>query len=119
MPLSEALRVHLVDDRVVPGGLRRLVVLPVEAWVDDDALRHGVGVVLVVRLEIGVLEWAGHVSAHVRPLPLHRTLDRLRVRVYQKLVRVEAMPGSRVVRTVDAVPVALARPDPREVAVPV
>jgi hypothetical protein len=55
MELREPLRVHLVDDRVVPRRGRGVVVLPVERRVDDDALRDRGGVVLVVRLEIGVI----------------------------------------------------------------
>jgi len=119
VPLREPLHVHLVDHGVVPGRPRGPVVLPVEVVVDHDALRNGVGVVLVVELEIGVLGKARHVREDVGQLPLHRPLDRLRVGIDQELVRVEAVPGSRVVWPVDAVAVALARGDVREVAVPV
>ena len=46
-------------------------------------------------------------------------VDRVRVRVDQELGRVEAQPGLRLVRPVDAVAVALPGPDARQVAVPV
>jgi hypothetical protein len=119
MALREALHVRLVDDRVVPRDLRRPVVLPVEGRIDDDALGDGLGVVLVVELEVGVFRGARYVRQDVGAIPLDRPLDRLRVRVDEELARIEAMPGGGVVRTVDAVPVSPTRLDAGEVAMPV
>src|SRR5213079_1728502 len=55
----------------------------------------------------------------VREIPLHGPLDRLRVRVEQELVRIEAVPARRVVRAVDSVAVPPARADAGDVAMPV
>ena len=115
----EPLHVHLVDDGVGPRGRGRPVVLPVEVRVDHDALRNRVGVVLRVTDEVRVLGAARHVRKRVSAVPLHRPLDRLRVGVDQQLVRVEAVTRARIVRTVDAVPVALPGPDAGNVAMPV
>jgi hypothetical protein len=116
--LREALDVGLVDDSFVPRDIRPPVVLPVEARVYDDALRDRVGVVLVVELEIRVLSGARDVREDVRPVPLHRPLDRLRIRVDEELVRVEAVPRLRLVGAVHAIAVPPAWADARQVAVP-
>ena len=116
--LREALHVQLVDHGLVPRTRGRTVFLPVERLVDHDRLRDRRGVVLVVELEIGVVP-AGHVREHVAGLPVDGALDRLRIRVDQELVRVEAVPLLGRPAPVDAVAIALPRPDPRQVAVPV
>ena len=116
--LGEALHMRLVDDRLVPGRGGVPVVFPVERLVDHDRLGDHGRVVLVVPLEVGVLS-VRHVRQRVPALPQHGALDRLRVRVDQQLVRVEAMPLLRRPPPVDAVAVPLPRPDPRQVAVPV
>ena len=116
--LREALHVNLVDDRVRPRRQRRLVVLPVEGVVDDDALRDRVRVVLVVALEVGVWPARRDVRQRARNPMVDRAVDRLRVRVDQELRRVEAVTALGCPGAVHAVGVPLARPDPGEVAVP-
>ena len=115
----EPLHVHLVDDGVGPRRRRRPVVLPVEVGIDDDALRDRRRVILTVRDEIGVRVAGRHVRQRVPALLPHRPLDRLRIRVDQQLVRVEAVARSRLVGAVDAIPVALPGTDAAHVAVPV
>ena len=117
--LREALHVGLVDHRLVHRGAQRAVALPLEARVDHYALRDRVGVVLVVGLEVGVLAAGRDVGQDVAEVEPDRPLDRLRVRVEQQLARVEAMALGRRVRAVDAVSVALARADERQVPMPV
>src|SRR5206468_11453188 len=95
-----------------------VVVLPVEALVDDDALRDRGCIVRCVELEVGVLA-AGDVRQRARCAEVDRTFDRLRVRVEQELARVEAMSFSRRPWPVHPVRVALPRSDARDVAVPV
>ena len=114
--LGEAFDVRLVDDGLGPRRVGRRVVLPVEVRIDDDALRDRIDVVFVVHL--GVVA-AGDVGEDVRRVPEDRPFDRLRIRVDEQLVRVETVPARRVVRPVDAVAVALSRPDAGDVAVPV
>ncbi len=114
----EALDVRLVDHRLVQRRVRPAVALPVEARVDHHRLGHGVDVVLVVALEVGVLVVGRHVGQHVGRVPLHGAVDRLRVRVEQQLGRVEAGAGLGVVGAVDAEAVALARADAGQEAVP-
>ena len=70
-------------------------------------------------LEIRVRAGARDVRKHVGALPADRAFDRLRVRIDQELVRVEAAARRRVVRAVHAIAVQLARADVRQVAVPV
>ena len=117
----EPLDVRLVDHRPVHRRVRRPVVLPLEAIVDHDGLRDGERGVLVVALEVGVVAGlgVGDVGQHVAAVPAHLALDRLGVRIDQELRGVEAMAGARVVGPVDAVAVALAGADARQVDVPV
>ncbi len=108
---------NLVDRRLVPRRVEEPVALPVEARIDDDALRDrrrivfliGGFAVLVARL---IAEDAGS-------LPVDPLLDRVRIRVDQQLGGVEAVPLFRGIGAVDAVPVALSRADTREVGMPV
>src|SRR5262249_44995177 len=69
-------------------------------------------------LEVSVLA-PGHVREDIALVEVDAALDRLAVRVEQQLARVEPRAGRRVVRAVDAVAIALAGPDARQVAVPV
>ena len=114
-PLREPLHVELVDDGRVPGTAQELVALPVERRVDHDGLRDRRGVVRLVHDEVVAVRVAERAALD----PADRPLDRLRVRVDQQLVRVEPVTLLRRPGPVDAVPVALARPDAGQVAVPV
>ncbi len=116
----EALDVHLVDDRLVPRDARThvVVVLPVEALVDDDALGHRRRVVDRVALEIRVVS-VRDVRQRAPRVEVDRAGDRLRVRVEQELARVEPVALRRRPAAVDAVRVVLPRADARHVPVPV
>ena len=118
MQLREALDVQLVDHRLVPRACERPVALPVEARVDDDALRDRGALVLVVAGARRPRSPGGYGSTRAR-VPGDRALDRLRVRVDQQLAGLKRWPASRARRARDAVAVALPGPDAREVAVPV
>jgi hypothetical protein len=113
------LGVHLVDHHLVPREIRVSVVLPVEARIDDDALGNRSGIVLLIEVEVGVCVRSRHVRKNVCRRPVDGPLDRLRVRVDQELVGVEAAARRRVIGAVDAVAVPLARADAGYVAVPV
>ncbi len=116
----EALDVGLVDDRVGERHPRRRVPLPVEGRVDHDRLRDRAGVVLVVGLVVVVLAAVGDVREHVGVVrPVDDAVDRLRVRVDQQLVGVEAVAVGGCVGTVHAEAVALPGPDAGQVAMPV
>ena len=112
----EALDVRLVDHGLVPGPARRRVVFPVERVVDDDALRHAGGAVVLVWRQ--VVRVFAHRVVEQRVLPVRLTGQGARVRVDEQLRRVEAQPFLRVVRTVGAQAVELACLQPRHEAVP-
>ena len=119
--LGEALDVGLVDDGLVPRGRRAAGRPPSRS---GGRRRAHLGIAsessVVVELEVGVLVVRGRdVGVDVGLVPLDAALDRLRVRVEQQLVRVEAVPVVGLVGAVDAVAVALAGADARQVAVPV
>ena len=56
MQLGEALDVHLVDQRLVPGDQRRPVVAPGEGLVENRGQRRELGVVAIVERQIGLLD---------------------------------------------------------------
>ena len=118
---GEPLDVQLVDHGLVPGRARPrpVVVLPVEGRVDDDRPRDrrcGVG---RVDRQVGVFAAPRHVGQRVRGAPVDGSVDRLRVRVDEQLRGVEPLAAPSGRTPMDAVAVALARTDAREVAVPV
>ena len=111
--LREALDVRLVDERRRIRRLRLAVARPVEERVDDDALHHvRGGVVVVARIRVA------EVVAEQRLVPVDLAFDGLGVGVEQQLVRVEPLAALRVVVAVHAVAVALAGADRRQVRVP-
>jgi len=112
--LGEPLHVGLVDDRVGPAHVGAAVVSPGKEGVDDDAAGDVRRRVQVAPLVVALAE---HVAEHLRT-PLEGALDRLRVGVEEELGRVAADALSRLVGTVDPVPVALAGTDAVDVAVP-
>lgn len=117
-----ALDVRLVDDAVVVVPVRRAVVAPVEERVDDDrhhrvpgrvvVVERGSGRGCVVLLALGELVRlrdlvrVGEAVGEQRLVAVDLPLDRLRVRVEQKLRRVAAVAVRGVVGTVHAVAVA-------------
>ena len=109
----EPLHVQLVDERLVPRGLRRPVVAPVEERVGDHVLRHvpravgGAGTRLVAH---PVREDRGAV---VPDLAVHR----LAVRVEQELGRIGPLAVRGRPRAVDAEAVALPGRDAAQVPV--
>jgi hypothetical protein len=110
---GQPLHVGLVDHRLAEGGPRLLVAGPVEARVDDHALRHrgrAVRVVPFVRL-------AEDVREH-RLAPGHSALDRPGVRVQEELVPVAAEPLRWLPWAVDPEAVALPRADAGQEGVP-
>ena len=104
--------VGLVDDRLVERDARVLIGSPVERRVGDDRARHVAGAVAAtdavgVRLDVAV----------DRVAPTELTRDGRRVRIEQQLRRVAPQALVRRPLPVDAVRVALAGADARDVAV--
>src|SRR5262245_31047330 len=97
MPHREAANVQLVAHRIVKRRAWRPIVAPREGRIDDAALRHAAGVVVLVEREV-FLRIADAI-AEVRIAPLQLTLYVLRVWLDQQLVRVETMPPRRIVRS--------------------
>ena len=93
--LGKALDVHLVDDRLVPGSLRRPVVAPSEGFVDDRRQRREGGAVPLVERQVGLRVAELVAPDVVRPLRLPG--NALGIRVEQHLVRVEAVAVLRLV----------------------
>ena len=111
--LRETLDVRLVDHRLGVRDARMTVAGPVEERVDDDTEHHvRGGVVVVDRCRIAEL------VREQRRIPVDLADRRLGVRVEQQLVRVRPLALGRVVRTVDAIAVALAGLHLGQVAVP-
>ena len=116
MEPGQAANMRLVDDRTVPGDVRRAIVAPGEGLVDDDRLRHRTGGVPVVASKV-CLRMADLVAEQL-VTPADRARDRLRIRVDQELGAVEAMSFSRRPRPVHAVAVKGSRAHVGQVGVP-
>ena len=114
MARGEALDVRLVDHRVVPVGTRRPVLTPVEERVDDHRARHVGRAVARVGRPVRI---AHRIAEHAL-VPGQLARDRLGIRIEQQLGRVTALAARRLVRSVDAIAVALTRPHARQIAVP-
>src|SRR4029079_1785453 len=114
--LGEAAHVRLVDDRVVPRRARIAIVAPRERRIDDLAFRHAARVVASILRQVGAL--AADAITEMRIAPRERADDRLRVRIEQQLLRIEAMALLRLIRTVHAIAVELAGPRFGQVAMP-
>ena len=105
---GEPLDVQLVDHRIVERGDRAAVVAPVKGVVDDDPLGDAPGVVLLVAHQVIA---ASQRIAEDRSVPIDTARQRPGVRVDEELGRVEAMPGLRFPRAIDAIAIALAGTD--------
>jgi hypothetical protein len=112
--LRESLDVHLVDDRLVQRPPQRLLVAPVEPWINDHRSRDVRRAVLFVdRLAVG----ADGVRQH-RLTPVDVAVDRAGVRIEEQLRGVAALPVAGRPRPVHAVSVTLTGTDAGHVAVP-
>src|SRR5688572_6807029 len=115
MPGGEPLDVELVNDRIVERGVGTAVIPPGKGAVDDDPLGDAPRIVLLVSHQVitasqGIAEDGG--------IPIDTAGQSPRIRVDEELGRVEAMSGLRLPRAVDAIAVALAGTNARQVAVP-
>ena len=109
--------VQLVDDRRSPGVAERLIALPVEVSVGDDALGRRVRVVHIGERQ--VLRGRGRIVAgRAGRVMAGDGRDGGRVRIHHELVRIEAVPLVGRVRSRDAKPVELARGDAGQPHVP-
>jgi len=89
---------------------------PLEARVDDDALRCDGGAVSIVAGEIGIA--VADRVAEQAVVPSNRSVDGLGVGIEEQLGRVEALPRGRVPRAVDSVAIAQPGAHTHEVGVP-
>ena len=113
MTQGQPAHVGLVDDRLVVRDLRSPVAAPVEERVDHHVLRHP------RRTVCGVpLRRIAELVVEQRVVPVDVPFDGLRVRVEQQLGAVAAPPARRIVGSVHAIAVTLARCDAGQVAVP-
>ena len=108
--------VQFVDHAVRPWRVQDLVVIPVGDRCDDAAPRHRRGAVARVEREI-----AARIAEDIAAMdlvPFQRPAERARIRVDQKLVRIEAMAVQGIVRPMDAIAIEQARPRARQITMP-
>src|SRR5882672_5681105 len=115
MQTRQSSNVSLVDDGAMQRRARSDVPFPVEARIDDDRARRA------ELRRVGRMKVAATVVERVRKAAVAPALDaveRLRVRIEQKHVGIEAQPLARLVRSVHAIPVPLTGADTGNVRVP-
>jgi hypothetical protein len=110
----ESLDVQLVDDRVRPWRVRAAVIAPRKGLIDNDAAGHGRRRVDTADAQVVAAEPVSKERASMT----EAARDGASVGVEQQLRRVVPEPFVRRVATVDAVAVALAGTDVRDVPVP-
>src|SRR6185437_844774 len=116
MPHRIAARVKLVDNGLRQRGLRILIASPIETGIDDPTFRHERGIIPGVKGKI-----APRVPDDIATMkigPHERSVERARIRIDKKLVRIEPVPGPRIIRTMHAIAIKLPRSYIRKVAVP-
>ncbi len=106
----------LIDDRMAPRNARRLIVLPGEARVDGNALRHVGGAVPLVKRQIftGIIV----AVAIYRVVPHKGAAESLGIWIYQQLVGIESVPFFRRIGSVNPIAVELSGTQTRQVSVP-
>ena len=114
--LRKAFDVHLVDDRLVPRNLRAPLGPPGEGRIDHPGLRDEGRAVAHVERQVLVLRANGVAEQGI--VPFQGADELLRIGVDEKLVRIEAMAGIRLIRPVN--PETIDRPGSGvgEIAVP-
>ena len=116
MELGQALHMGLVDDGVGQRAARRAVVAPVMGRVLDDAFRHHRRAVAPVGGEVAAVR--AHAIAEQRIVPADAAEELARIGIDQELVRIEAVAVARVVGSVHAIAVELARAKALDIDVP-
>ena len=116
MARREPLDVHLVDDRLAPRNARVSVVTPRERRIDDHRLRHPRRTVAPIQHEIRL--GMPDLIAEQRITPLHRPIDRPRIRIEQQLRGIEPMPRLRLPRPLHPIPIPQPRPPLRQIDMP-
>ena len=98
---------HFVDDGIAERNARRTVMLPVEVWTGDDALRHAGGAVPPVDDQIGIL--TAKAIRKDRLVPINAAGNCLGVGINQQLGRIEPQAARRLPRSVNPITVELPR----------
>src|SRR6185437_3540252 len=116
MKLSEAADMGFIDNGKIPWyptATRRT--FPIKIGIDDNAFRHERRAVAIVETQIvpGL-----HLVSKDRRVPRQLAEIPLGIGVEQQLVGIEAVPGLRLVRTMDPVAIDRARSDVRNITVP-
>ena len=113
---GEAAHMQLVDHHVLPGQRRTAVVTPGEGRLQHATFGHQGGAVAAVERQVGA---AIADAVAVERIPPSQLPDKvLGVRIDEQLVRVEAVAGLRLVRSMHAITIGLARPRLRQIAMP-
>src|SRR5262249_15212626 len=106
----------LVDEGLVPGGPRGAIVAPGKRCVKHHGQGRIGGAVAIIKRKV-----SRGVAYFVTPefiMPLDVTADRLRVRIQNNLVGIEAVTVGRLVGPMDTITVKLTRLRIRQITMP-
>ncbi len=112
----QALHVGFINNRFVPGVPRRRVILPVVARIDHLGKRRIGRVVTRIRNQV-FLVMAEGIAIH-GVVPTDGSGNLFRIRVCEELCRIETMPGSGIVRSINTIGIAPSRPRIGKINVP-
>src|SRR5205085_2412938 len=116
MAHANALDVRFVDNCLAPRDVRRAIVAPIEAVVDDHRLGHPARRVVHVTSE--VLGSTAQPISEDRRAPINFAAESARIRIDEQLVRIESITFTRRIATMYSVAIQLPWPDAQHVAVP-
>src|SRR5664280_1082143 len=114
---SEAANVRFVNDGLRPRMPGWLISIPLEGFVDKDALRHRAGIVQLRDGQV-LLRRRRVVSTRQGKIPPRQLRNRASQGIEQKPVEIETMSFAGFVRAIHAVSVELTGTDPFHPHVP-
>src|SRR5450755_3682929 len=108
---------EFIDNSRFPGMTERLIALPIKIRVSDDALGRGSRIIGFRERQV-LLRRRGIIAKGRKKIAAANGCDRGRIRIYNELVRIEAVPSMRSVGSGETESVELSRFNPLQPNVP-
>ena len=114
--LSEAFYMKFIEDGLMPGGGGSPILSPFKSGIHHGGEGSKCGI--IARIKRKILFWIPYPIAEQHIFPLKIPADPLRVRIEKHFMRIKPMAHRWVIRSVNPIPIKLARADPWEIPMP-